>query len=466
MVKIKTYNIDNKIKIGNKFTVIDIETPNKKNSSICSIALRNLENNNLTEKYYLVNPEDSFDDFNIQIHNITPKMVENKENFVKVWKEIEEFFYNTIIVAHNASFDIGVICKTLNYYNIQIPNISYIDTLEIFKKEFPDLKYYKLNNLCEEFNIELLNHHNAQSDTKACFELFEVLLKKKIDLNKYIKMYKFIPLSNKYNNLNLEKEINNLLGIIIGIVSDDILKPKELIALKEWIKEKEKCKTENILTKIIEEIQKILEEGFITKNEKIKIYKIMGNLINSKKFCRNTVLMQILFGIIEGITCDNELNLKEISFLKEWMCENDNLKGIYPYDIIFNKLNKILEDNIISKDEKYELLEMFKNCLNPITKEKRQIIFKDKTVCLTGNFSTGSKSSIEEKIKSMGGTVSKTVNKKINILIVGGEGSSDWSYGSYGAKVKRAKELIEKGSEIDIISGQIYLSNLRFNIEA
>lgn len=53
--------------------------------------------------------------------------------------------------------------------------------------------------------------------------------------------------------------------------------------------------------------------------------------------------------------------------------------------------------------------------------------------------------------------MSKTVNKKINILIVGGEGSSNWSY---GAKVKKLKELIEKGSRIDIISEQIYISNL------
>ncbi len=59
--------------------------------------------------------------------------------------------------------------------------------------------------------------------------------------------------------------------------------------------------------------------------------------------------------------------------------------------------------------------------------------------------------------------MSKTVNKKINILIVGGEGSSNWSY---GAKVKKVKELIEKGSKIDIISEQIYISNLKFNIEA
>ncbi len=85
----------------------------------------------------------------------------------------------------------------------------------------------------------------------------------------------------------------------------------------------------------------------------------MENFINSKKFCENTVLMQVLFGIIDGITCYNELNIKG----------------------------------------------------------KQKIIFKNKIVCLTGNFSTGSKSSIEEKIISLGGTVSKTVNKKINILI-------------------------------------------------
>ena len=41
--------------------------------------------------------------------------------------------------------------------------------------KFPELKSYKLNSLCEHFNIELKNHHRAYDDAKATFELFKIL---------------------------------------------------------------------------------------------------------------------------------------------------------------------------------------------------------------------------------------------------------------------------------------------------
>ena len=44
-----------------------------------------------------------------------------------------------------------------------------------FQNKFPELKSYKLNSLCEHFNIELKNHHRAYDDAKATFELFKIL---------------------------------------------------------------------------------------------------------------------------------------------------------------------------------------------------------------------------------------------------------------------------------------------------
>ena len=45
----------------------------------------------------------------------------------------------------------------------------------------------------------------------------------------------------------------------------------------------------------------------------------------------------------------------------------------------------------------------------------------------------------------------KSITKKTNILVVGGQGSSAWSSGTYGTKIKKALELQSKGIEIQII---------------
>lgn len=55
------------------YTVIDVETPNRKNDSICSIALVHVANGQPARTIYkLVNPEAHFDNFNMNINKITP----------------------------------------------------------------------------------------------------------------------------------------------------------------------------------------------------------------------------------------------------------------------------------------------------------------------------------------------------------------------------------------------------------
>lgn len=80
-----------------------------------------------------------------------------------------------------------------------------------------------------------------------------------------------------------------------------------------------------------------------------------------------------------------------------------------------------------------------------------------KQICLSGNFICCSKSEISFKLEEMGAIVQKNVTSKTDYLIVGGNGSSDWAYGDYGTKVKKALELQGKGKNIKIISEQDFI---------
>jgi len=62
-----------------EYTVIDVETPNAKNDSICSIALIRVKNDEIVSKeYHLVDPEDYFDQFNVRLHGISKAMVKRE----------------------------------------------------------------------------------------------------------------------------------------------------------------------------------------------------------------------------------------------------------------------------------------------------------------------------------------------------------------------------------------------------
>lgn len=61
------------------YIVLDVETPNGKNDSICSIGVELIDDDKVTDEWYtLVDPEEEFESMNIAIHHITPGMVQGR----------------------------------------------------------------------------------------------------------------------------------------------------------------------------------------------------------------------------------------------------------------------------------------------------------------------------------------------------------------------------------------------------
>ena len=72
-------------------------------------------------------------------------MVKDAETIEKVIPKIIDFIGNSILVAHNADFDIGFLKHNFARYGYTLEN-TYIDTLRLAKVIFPDFKKYKLGN--------------------------------------------------------------------------------------------------------------------------------------------------------------------------------------------------------------------------------------------------------------------------------------------------------------------------------
>ena len=73
-----------------------------------------------------------------------------------------------------------------------------------------------------------------------------------------------------------------------------------------------------------------------------------------------------------------------------------------------------------------------------------------KLVCLTGEFKYGQKSEVTKLLEEKGAMCKDGVTSKTDLLIVGGQGSSSWKCGTYGGKIKKAMEMMEKGATIKI----------------
>lgn len=195
------------------YTVFDVETANNNRDSICSIGIVRVENDDIVfEKEYLINPECEFNYFNINVHGITPDMVEDKPNFVAVWGKIKEYFDGQILVAHNAkSMDLCALFRTLERYDLPLISVDYICTLELAKKlnVKENCTSLKLNDLCDKYNILLKSHHNALDDSKACCGLLYYYLK---HYEEYVK-----PQHYTYSNKNVVVVVKILVCLVIKL---------------------------------------------------------------------------------------------------------------------------------------------------------------------------------------------------------------------------------------------------------
>lgn len=88
-----------------------------------------------------------------------------------------------------------------------------------------------------------------------------------------------------------------------------------------------------------------------------------------------------------------------------------------------------------------------------------EISLAGKKCCLTGDFAYGSKDGVEDYITSKGGSVSSSVTKSTQILIVGSLGSDAWIHNNYGRKVEKAMELRSQGRDVIIIREEDLFAN-------
>ena len=179
------------------YIVLDVETPDKQNNRISQIGLLLVKEGHIIEnRSTLINPEVAFSAINQRITGIDSFMVVNSPKFNEYWSSVKSLFENYVVVAHNASFDLAVLCKTLNHYKLSIPRLQYVCTYKEAQNLFPQADRYTLSSLAKYLNIDFSNAHNAESDATVCYQILERMKEIKHQFSPID--YKFIRNENVY----------------------------------------------------------------------------------------------------------------------------------------------------------------------------------------------------------------------------------------------------------------------------
>lgn len=149
------------------FTALDFETATPEHYSICQVGLVVVKNGVISRKFssLIQPPGNEYFYHNIKVHGIEPFMTDSAPKFSEIWPEISKHIENQHIVCHNADFDLLKLEKTLDYYSIDLPDLTYSCTMSIFGGT-------GLEKCCIDQNIEFFNHHDALADAEACAKLY------------------------------------------------------------------------------------------------------------------------------------------------------------------------------------------------------------------------------------------------------------------------------------------------------
>lgn len=162
------------------YVVFDVETTGLSaiyNDLIQVAASKMYKGNIIAEFDEFINPGHPLSAFTTELTGITDDHVKNAKPLIQVLKEFQKFCKDTVLVAHNASFDVGFM--NANYERHGLPKITQpvIDTLEFARNLYPEYKRHGLGPLTKRFGVALEHHHMANYDAEATGRLLFIFIK-------------------------------------------------------------------------------------------------------------------------------------------------------------------------------------------------------------------------------------------------------------------------------------------------
>lgn len=273
----------------------------------------------------------------------------------------------------------------------------------------------------------------------------------------------------------LHKAINTLRGIVAGISCNDGVSTDEIHELTHWCSLHAHLRDRHPFSELLPVIESSIQDGRIDEEEQQDILWLCGNFVGSASYYdAMTSSIQFLNGLVHGIMADHQLGNGEIDTLKLWLDTNDFLQGTYPFDELSSMVHTIVEDKVITDEERNSLLAFmsnlveFKDSYNLVEADfaelRRQysvggicaycpdVEIKGKLFCFTGESYRSTRSEIKAEVERLGGSFRNSVSKNTDYLVVGNAGNPCWAYSCYGRKIEEAMALRKAGAKLQIIN--------------
>jgi len=155
------------------FNSIDVETANADRASICQIGIVHIRDGKIEDEWEtLVNPEDWFDPWNVEIHGIDEGDVRHSPTIPEIRGELHDRLRGSVLVSHT-SFDRVAFERAMTKYNLEQLQVTWLDSARIVRRAWPESygrRGYGLKNIAKDLGISF-RHHNALEDARAAAKI-------------------------------------------------------------------------------------------------------------------------------------------------------------------------------------------------------------------------------------------------------------------------------------------------------
>ena len=159
------------------YTVFDLETtglnPKEGDEIIAVGAIRMVNGRLLQDERFeqLVDPQRSVPWTSVKIHGIHPEMLQGKPKIEEVLPMFHEFAKDTILVAHNAAFDMRFLQLKEEQTGVRFAN-PVLDTLLLSAVVHPSHEDHNLEAIAKRLGVPILARHTAMGDAMATGEMY------------------------------------------------------------------------------------------------------------------------------------------------------------------------------------------------------------------------------------------------------------------------------------------------------
>lgn len=277
-----------------------------------------------------------------------------------------------------------------------------------------------------------------------------------------------VGLNFKYN---IAKHLNELIGICRGIIANEAVNSKEFHYLHAWLRDNKNLKQDPDYIDLIDMTSDLSIKQYVDASDFEELLEQINCVLEFRceantPFKNSDIAVGRLIGLTRGLLSDGILDDKEIHFLNTWLQKCNDFSDVWPISEIMADVKFILEDGIITEDERQFLTKKLHGLIGGDFQETGAtsgfsadffcteidyIDFLGKEFCLTGQFLIGSRNDCKSKLSEMGGVFTANPKRSTNYLVVGALSSRDWKQTSHGRKIEKAIALRDSGYEIKLL---------------